>query len=80
MKVLWACESADFAYLLNATELSKGNLSAHLRRLEEAGYITITKSFEGRYPNTACALTPAGRESFNAYRKQYLALAKYLQE
>jgi DNA-binding MarR family transcriptional regulator len=80
MAVLWACESADFAYLLNATELTKGNLSAHLRRLEEAGYITITKSFEGRYPNTTCALTPAGRKSFNTYRKQYLALAQYLQE
>lgn len=80
MAVLWACESADFAYLLNATELSKGNLSAHLRRLEQAGYITITKSFEGRYPNTACALTPAGRKSFNAYRRRYLALAKYLQD
>ncbi len=80
MAVLWSCDSADFSYLLNVTDLSKGNLSAHLRKLEQAGYLTITKSFKGRYPNTACALTKEGRRAFSAYRKQYLAFAKHLQE
>jgi DNA-binding MarR family transcriptional regulator len=79
MAVLWACESADFTYLLNTTALNKGNLSAQLSRLEEAGYLKITKSFKGKYPNTTCALTTAGRKAFDAYRKQYLALAKYLE-
>ena len=76
--VLSACESADFAYLLNATELNKGNLSSHLSKLEEGGYVTIVKSFKGKYPNTTCSLTSAGRRAFNLYRKQYLALARHL--
>lgn len=80
MAVLWACESADFTYLVNVTGLSKGNLSVQLRKLEDAGYVTITKSFKGRYPNTAGALTPLGRQAFTAYRKQYLALAEHFQE
>ena len=76
--VLWACESADFAYLLNATGLSKGNLSAHLSKLEEGGYVAIAKDFKGKYPHTACSLTPAGRAAFRRYREQYLALAQHL--
>jgi DNA-binding transcriptional ArsR family regulator len=78
MAVLSACEDADFVYLLNVTGLGKGNLSAHLSKLEEGGYIAIVKGFKGKYPNTACSLTPAGRRAFNVYRKQYLALAQRL--
>jgi DNA-binding transcriptional ArsR family regulator len=78
MAILSACESADFVYLLNTTGLSKGNLSAHLSKLEEGGYVAITKSFKGKYPNTTCALTAAGQKAFSAYRKQYLALAHHL--
>jgi DNA-binding MarR family transcriptional regulator len=78
--VLSACESADFAYLINATGLSKGNLSAQLSKLEEGGYIAIVKGFKGKYPNTVCSLTPTGREAFNRYRKQYSALAQYLEK
>jgi DNA-binding transcriptional ArsR family regulator len=80
MAVLSACKSADFAYLLNATGLRKGNLSSHLAKLKEAGYITITKSFKGSYPNTTCALTAKGRKAFTDYRKRYLALAERLGE
>lgn len=80
MAVLSACESADFTYLLNTTGLSKGNLSSHLSKLEKAGYVIITKSFRGKYPNTACALTLKGRKAFKAYQKQYLALARHLKE
>jgi DNA-binding transcriptional ArsR family regulator len=80
MAVLSACESAEFAYLLIATGLSKGNLSAHLKKLEKGGYVAITKRFKGSYPNTSCALTAEGRRAFNAYRKQYLALARHLEE
>jgi DNA-binding transcriptional ArsR family regulator len=80
LAVLSACESADFTYLLTATDLSKGNLSSHLSKLEKAGYVAITKSFKGKYPNTSCALTVEGRKAFNAYRKQYLALARHLEK
>jgi DNA-binding transcriptional ArsR family regulator len=80
MAVLSACESADFTFLLNTTDLSKGNLSAHLSKLRDAGYVRITKSFRGNYPHTTCALTKEGRRAFDDYRKQYLALAKQLQK
>lgn len=74
----WACEWADFTYLLGATGVSKGNLSAHLSRLDEAGYVRITKGFKGKYPNTVCALTAEGRRAFSAYREQQKALARHL--
>jgi len=78
MAVLSACESADFTYLENATGLTKGNLSAHLSKLEEGGYLAISKGFKGKYPHTECSLTPEGRRAFASYRKQYLALARRL--
>jgi len=68
--VLATVESADFLYLLHATELTKGNLSSHLMRLEKANYVTIEKTFEGKTPRTICRLTAAGREAFETYRKQ----------
>jgi DNA-binding transcriptional ArsR family regulator len=80
MAVLSACESADFTFLLNAAGLSKGNLSAHLSKLRDAGYVNITKGFRGNYPHTTCTLTKDGRHAFDAYRKQYLALAQHLKK
>jgi DNA-binding MarR family transcriptional regulator len=71
MAVLAGCENADFTYLLNTTGLTKGTLSAHLSKLEEAGYVAITKSFRGKFPHTSAALTAKGRKAFKAYRKQY---------
>lgn len=71
MAVLSGCKSADFTYLLGATNLTKGTLSKHLSSLEEAGYIDINKSFKGKYPNTKAALTSDGRRAFKRYRKQY---------
>ena len=57
--------------LLSATD---GNLSVHARRLEEAGYVACTKSFEGRIPRTAYRLTPAGREGLARYLRHMEAL------
>jgi DNA-binding MarR family transcriptional regulator len=76
--VLSACESADFNYLLNATGLTKGNLSAQLSKLEEAKYIQIAKGFKGKYPHTQCALTAEGRRAFKHYWEKYQALADHL--
>lgn len=78
MAVLSSCDRADFTYLLNATSISKGNLSAHLKKLRDVGYIDILKSFKGNYPNTSCKLTSEGRRAFNEYRKQYLKVAQSL--
>ena len=70
MAVLHAVESADFLYLLRETGLTKGNLSAHLTRLSEAGYLEIEKTYRGRVPLTLCRLTDDGRKAFENYRRQ----------
>jgi DNA-binding MarR family transcriptional regulator len=72
--ILAACESADFVYLRRATGLTQGNLSAHLLRLQEAGYLEMEKRFVANKPNTLCRLTGAGRAAFQAYRRQVRAL------
>jgi DNA-binding transcriptional ArsR family regulator len=68
--ILYAVESADFLYLLHETKLTKGNLSSHLSRLEEAGYVDIEKTFEGKVTRTICRLTDSGRGAFQAYCEQ----------
>jgi DNA-binding transcriptional ArsR family regulator len=70
MAILDAVESADFLYLQRATGLTKGNLSVHLQKLEEAGLIEIQKIFEGKYPRTLCKLTLKGKEKFANYKAQ----------
>ncbi len=67
--LLAAVKEADFQYLHQATGLTKGNLSVHLSKLEEAGYIKIEKTFRGKYPLTICRLTEQGRETLDKYRK-----------
>ncbi len=54
----------DFAYLRRLLDVTDGNLGAHLRKLEEAGYISVNKIFENRKPRTYVAATPKGREVF----------------
>jgi DNA-binding MarR family transcriptional regulator len=70
MALLYVVESADFIFLMNQTGLTWGNLSAHMSKLEEAGYIEVVKSFKGKRPNTMMRLTQAGRVAFQAYRQQ----------
>ncbi|MGE5599267.1 MAG: transcriptional regulator [Bacteroidota bacterium] len=69
MAVLYGCAAADFEFLLRMTGLTKGNLSAHASRLEEAGFVRVEKGFEGKRPYTRYALTPDGRRAFAAYRE-----------
>jgi DNA-binding transcriptional ArsR family regulator len=67
--LLAAVKEADFQYLHLATSLTKGNLSVHLSKLEEVGYIEIEKTFRGKYPLTICRLTDQGREVLAAYKR-----------
>jgi DNA-binding HxlR family transcriptional regulator len=67
MTTLYAVKEADFVYLQRECGLTQGNLSSHLTKLEESGYLVITKTFKGKYPLTVCALTRAGRQAFDAY-------------
>jgi DNA-binding MarR family transcriptional regulator len=70
LAILATVESADFLYLQRETGLTKGNLSVHLSKLEEAGYVSIEKTYRGKIPMTLCRMTPEGRKAFDAYRKQ----------
>jgi DNA-binding transcriptional ArsR family regulator len=67
--LLSAVKEADFQYLHQSTGLSKGNLSVHLSKLEQAGYVEIEKRFRGKYPLTICRLTERGREVLDSYRQ-----------
>ena len=67
LMLLSGVDSADFNFLRTTLSLSNGNLSAHTRRLEEAGYITVSKTFEGRMPKTTYSLTEVGREQLDEY-------------
>ncbi|WP_297737794.1 transcriptional regulator [uncultured Maricaulis sp.] len=67
MTYLAQAEVADFNELKAALEATQGNLSVHLRKLEEAGYVTIEKSFLDRKPLTRVRLSKAGRAAFSRY-------------
>jgi DNA-binding transcriptional ArsR family regulator len=73
VSLLYLVREADFLYLLRETGLSKGNLSSHLTRLEQAGYLKISKTYRGKIPLTLCSLTPAGRAAFQLYRRRLRA-------
>ncbi len=67
MAYLADAEAADFNELKDLLDATQGNLSVHLRKLEDAGYIEIVKSFQGRKPLTRARITPAGRKAFADY-------------
>ena len=66
---LYSVEKADFTFLLNATGLTWGNLSSHISKLEEAGYVHVEKGFVGKKPHTLLKLTPAGHQAVDTYRQ-----------
>ena len=66
---LYSLESSDFLFLMNATELTWGNLSSHLTKLEEAGYVQIEKTYDGRKPRTLVRMTRDGRKAIKKYRE-----------
>jgi DNA-binding transcriptional ArsR family regulator len=68
--ILSTVESADFLFLQRETDLTKGNLSSHLSKLESAGYVSIEKTYKGKLPLTVCKLSESGRAAFDEYRRQ----------
>jgi DNA-binding MarR family transcriptional regulator len=74
--ILSAVESADFLYLKREAGLTKGNLSSHLAKLEEAKYVQIQKTYKGKIPLTICSLTEEGRRAFETYREQIIQLVE----
>ena len=69
LSYLYVVESADFIFLINLTGLTWGNLSSHLSKLENSGYVTISKEFIGKKPHTVIRLTDEGRTAFRKYKK-----------
>lgn len=67
MAYLVGAQRAPFKTIATALETTDGNLSVHLRKLEDAGYIALEKSFVDRKPLTEAVLTDAGRDAFVAY-------------
>lgn len=67
MAYLSGADAADFNELKQKLQTTDGNLSVHLRKLEDAGFVAIDKSFQGRKPLTRARMTEAGRTAFIAY-------------
>ncbi len=76
MSALAVRDKLTFSELKAQFDVSDGNLSAHARKLEEAGYVTCTKSFEARRPKTVYRLTAAGRSALNQYLDHVEAVIK----
>ena len=72
--------SLTFNELKGRLETSDGNLSVHARRLEDAGYLEVTKSFEGRLPRTEYSLTSSGRQALERYLDHMEALIEKVRE
>ncbi len=77
VSILIKMKQADFNYLLEATKTTQGNLSHQLKKLSEAEYVQIEKTFKGNYPQTICKITAKGKKAFEKYVeaiKNYLHL------
>jgi DNA-binding MarR family transcriptional regulator len=67
MSMLAASPELSFTELRESLQLTDGNLTTHIRTLQEAGYVAVTKAFRDSRPLTTCSLTPAGRKAFSDY-------------
>ena len=67
MMILSGIDKADFNFIVSTLEMTRGNLSSHMDRLEQAGYIEILKSFNGKMPHTSYRLTKIGEMALSKY-------------
>ncbi|MEK7706902.1 MAG: transcriptional regulator [Verrucomicrobiota bacterium] len=67
MSMLAASPELSFTELRDALEMTDGNLTSHMRTLQEAGYVSLAKSYENNRPLTTCSLTAAGKKAFTGY-------------
>lgn len=75
MSLLLSVDSAEFTFIKEKTNSTAGNLSVQLDKLNEAGYISVEKSFKGKKPLTTCKITRKGLKAFEEYvsnLKQYI--------
>ena len=76
ISILMTVEEANFNFIKEKTNASSGNISIQFKKLSEAKYIRIRKSFRNNYPNTSVSITKKGREAFETYVN---SLKKYIQ-
>ncbi len=76
LMILQEVEEADFLYLQREGGFTTGNLSGHLSKLEDAGYIEIRKMFKGKMPLTVCRLTAAGEKALRSYCEQMAGITR----
>ena len=67
MSMLAASPELSFTELRDTLNMTDGNLTTHIRTLQEAGYVSVTKSFQNNRPLTTCSLTPSGKKAFTNY-------------
>ncbi len=67
VSLLAAATELSFTELRDTLKMTDGNLAMHIKTLQEAGFVSITKSYHNQRPLTTCALTPSGRKAFGAY-------------
>ena len=67
MSMLAATPELSFTEMRDALAMTDGNLTTHIRTLQEAGYVSVTKSFQNNRPLTTCSMTPSGKKAFTAY-------------
>jgi DNA-binding MarR family transcriptional regulator len=67
ISLLMTVEEADFVYLRQQTGATAGNLSIQIDKLNNAGYVEVTKTFKGKMPRTVCKITPVGVDAFEEY-------------
>lgn len=80
MAFLTVVEEVDFTFLMNQTGLTRGNLSSHMTKLENANYIKVKKTFVNKMPRTLFKVTETGRNAFQSYRQSMRQLFDELPE
>ena len=76
MMILSGVEQADFNFLLTTLDLTRGNLSRHIEKLEAADYVNVEKSFKGKMPNTSYKITQKGTKALAQYWEDLDAVRK----
>ncbi len=78
LSILHVVVEADFLFILKEADLTRGNLSSHMTKLESAGYILIRKEFAGKTPRTVLSITDKGSEALEHYRNEMIRILKSL--
>ncbi|MEJ2628533.1 MAG: transcriptional regulator [bacterium] len=76
VSTLMTVDEANFNFIKETTKATSGNISIQIKKLQEAGYIKVKKSFKNNYPNTTISITEKGKEAFETYVHN---LKKYIQ-